>query len=156
MDALTRSLKTSLSSPDGSVLWGTVERDKRSDLRGHAARETLAVRYLEIPGKPALASLKKLLGSYSRLHNSNEDITRIFSEVTDPGLSRSLLMVELEDQLSIPLNNLLSRALANVELLRKAVSEAKKLPTWLARASRAQRKIPTLGACVPGQYLCLS
>lgn len=140
LDALTRSLKTSLSSPDGSVLWGTVERDKRTDLRGHAARETLAVRYLEIPGKPALASLKKLLGSYSRLHNSNEDITRIFSEVTDPGLSRSLLMVELEDQLSIPLNNLLSRALANVELLRKAVSEAKKLPTWLARASRAQRK----------------
>ncbi|KAA8559241.1 hypothetical protein FX985_05609 [Pseudomonas extremaustralis] len=140
LEALTQSLKASLVSPDDSVLWGCVERDKRRDLRAHAARETLAVRYLEIKGKPALASLKKLLGTHDRLHKSTEDITRIFSEVTDAELSRSLLMVELEEQLKIPINNALGRAQANIELLRKTAAEAKKLPPWLARATRAQRK----------------
>lgn len=140
VDALTRSLKASLSSLDGSVLWGAVERDKRRDLRAHAARATLAVRYLEIKGKPALAALKKLLGCYHRLETSAEDITRIFSEVKGPELSRALLRGELEEQLKIPVNNALSQAWANVELLRKTVSEAKKLPTWLAYATRAQRK----------------
>lgn len=140
VDALTRSLKASLSSPDGSVLWGAVERDKRSALRAHAARGTLAVRYLEIKGRPLLAALKKLLGCHHRLDNSTEDIARIFSEVKDAELSRALLRGELEGQLKIPVNNALDQARANVELLRKTASEAKKLPPWLAYATRAQRK----------------
>ncbi len=140
LDALTQSLQASLSSLDDSVLWGCVEHDKRRDLRAHAARGTLGVRYVEIQGKPALVALKKLLGCYDRLKRSREDITRIFSEVTDAELSRSLLMVALEEQLNIPLNTALSQALANIELLRAAASEARKLPTWLAHATRAQRR----------------
>lgn len=140
LNALTKSLKASLSSRDDCVLWGCVERDKRNDLRAHAARETLAVRYDPIDGKPSRASLKKLLGTCDRLQKSTEDITRIFSEVTDAELSRSLLMAELEEQLKIPVNSALSQAQANIELLRKAAFEAKKLPAWLARATRAQRK----------------
>ncbi|MBC3926078.1 hypothetical protein H8S66_24670 [Pseudomonas lurida] len=140
LDALTRSLKASLASPDGSVLWGAIERDKRSDLRAHAARKTLAVRYRAVKGKPALAALKQMLDSYHRLHTSTEGITRIFTEVKDAGLSRALLRGELERQLKIPVNNALGQALANVELLRQAASEAKKLPAWLAHATRAQRR----------------
>ncbi|KMT56889.1 dermonecrotic toxin domain-containing protein [Pseudomonas fildesensis] len=140
LDALTRSLKASLSSRDDSVLWGYVERDKRNDLRAHAVGETLAVRYVPLDGKPALASLKKLLGCCDRLHKSTEDITRIFSEVTDVELSRALLMVELEEQLKVPANSALSQAQANIELLRKVASQAKKLPAWLTGATRAQRK----------------
>ncbi|MEJ3702624.1 hypothetical protein, partial [Pseudomonas aeruginosa] len=86
----------SLNSPDDSVLWRCVEHDKRADLRAHAAAQTLDVRYVEINGKPALAALKHRLGSYDRLHRSSEDITRVFSEVTDADLSRALLMVDLE------------------------------------------------------------
>ncbi|MFQ6348996.1 dermonecrotic toxin domain-containing protein [Pseudomonas sp. R11F] len=140
LDALTQSLKVSLSSRDDSVLWGCVEHDKRRDLRAHAARETLNVRYLDIPGKPALTGLKKLLGTYDRLHSSTEDITRIFSEVTDAGLSRSLLMFELQGQLMVPANSALNQAHTHVELMRKVASESKKIPAWLAAASRAQRK----------------
>ncbi|KAF2410844.1 hypothetical protein SAMN04490179_2697 [Pseudomonas antarctica] len=139
LDALTRSVKASLSSPDDSVLWGCVERDKRNDLRAHAMHGTLAVRYVPIDKKPVLASIEKLLGTYSRLLNSTEDITRIFSEVKDVELSRALLKAELEQQLEIPVNSALSQALANVELLRKAASEAKNCPAWLAQATRAQR-----------------
>ncbi len=140
LDALTRSVKASLSSQDDSVLWGCIERDKRNDLRAHAMRETLAVRYVPIERKPALVSLQKMLGSYDRLHKSTEDITRIFSEVRGAELSRALLMVELQEQLKVPANSALSQAQANIELLRKAASEAKKLPAWLANAARAQRK----------------
>jgi len=122
------------------VLWGCVERDKRRDLRAHAARETLSVRYVEIPGKPALATLKKLLGAYDRLHKSSEDITRVFSEVKDPQLSRALLLIELKQHLQVPVNSTLSRAQANIELLRKVALEAKKLPAWLTGATRAQRR----------------
>ncbi|MGR3886287.1 hypothetical protein FW764_04825 [Pseudomonas sp. 1152_12] len=139
LDALTRSVKASLSSRDDSVLWGCVERDKRNDLRAHAMRETLALRYVPIDRKPALASIEKLLGTYSRLLNSTEDITRIFSEVKDVELSRALLKAELEQQLEIPVNSALSQAQANVELLRKAASETKNWPAWLAQATRAQR-----------------
>lgn len=140
LQALTRSIKASLGSRDDSVLWGCVERDKRHDLRAHAARGSLGVRYVEIEGKPALVSLKKLLGAYARLHQSREDITRIFSEVKDPAFSRELLMLELETLLKCPVNSVLGQALANVELLRKAASEAKKLPAWLAGATQPQRK----------------
>lgn len=140
VDRLTRSLKASLSSRDDSVLWGCVERDKRRDLRAHAAREALSVRYVEIPGKPALATLKKLLGAYDRLHKSSEAITRVFSEVKDAQLSRELLLIELKQQLQVPVNSTLSRAQTNIELLRKVALEAKKLPVWLTRATRAQRR----------------
>ncbi|NVZ20453.1 dermonecrotic toxin domain-containing protein [Pseudomonas costantinii] len=140
LDALTQGLKASLGSRDDSVLWGYVERDKRRDLRAHAVREALSVRYVDIKGKPAFAALRKLLGTYDRLHKSTEEITRIFSEVTDAALSRSLLMVELEGYLKVPVSSVLNQALANVELIRKIASESKRLPTGLASASRAQRK----------------
>ncbi len=140
VEALTRSVKASLASRDDSVLWGSVERDKRNDLRIHAARETLAVRYVLIHGKPALASIKKLLGSYDRLYKSTDDITRIFSEVKDAGLARALLLNELEQQLQVPGNSALNRAKTNIELLRKVALEAKKLPAWLTGATHAKRK----------------
>lgn len=140
LDALTQRLKTSLSSRDDCVLWGGVEHDKRRDLRAHALRGTLAVRYLTIRGKPALAALRKLLSTYHRLKHSTEDITRIFSEVQDTELSRSLLMADLIAQLQVPGNDALSQAQANIALLRKAAAAAKRLPTWVARATRAQRK----------------
>ncbi len=140
LDALTRSIKASLESWDRSALWDYVERDKRNDLRSHAARGTLAVRYVPIDGKPALACIKKLLGCYERLHNSTEDITRIFSEVKDAQISRALLLAELQEQLKAPVSDAQSRAQANVELLRKTALQAKKLPAWLERASRDLRK----------------
>ncbi|MBC3303189.1 hypothetical protein H0Z09_18860 [Pseudomonas sp. SWRI18] len=140
LDALTRSVKASLASRDDSVLWRSVARDKRNDLRTHAARETLEVRYVPIHQKPALASIKKLIGSCGRLYKSTDDITRIFSEVKDAELSRELLLTELEQQLQVPVNSALSRAQANIELLRKVAREAKKLPAWLAGATRAQRR----------------
>lgn len=71
LDALTRSLKASLNSRDDSVLWGCVERDKRPDLRAHAARETLAVRYDPVEANPALLALKKLLKCYVRLKTAS-------------------------------------------------------------------------------------
>lgn len=140
LDSLTLGVKASLGARDDSVLWACVERDKRNDLRAHAVRNTLAVRYLPIDGKPALAALKKLLGCHDRLGKSTEDITRIFSEVTSADLSRRLLAVELEAHLSVPLNSALSQAQANIELVRKAMSETKKMPVWLASATRARRK----------------
>lgn len=140
LEALTRSVKASLGSRDGSVLWRCVEHDKRSDLRAHALRGTLAVRYVPIDGKPVLAALKKLLGCYDRLHKSTEDITRIFSEVTEVGFSRALLLAALAQQLKVPANNALSQAQANIELLRKAASDAQKLPAGWVGATRAQRK----------------
>ncbi|MBC2379716.1 hypothetical protein HF257_01580 [Pseudomonas sp. WS 5106] len=140
LDALTRSVKASLASRDDSVLWGNVARDKRNGLRAQAAHQTLAVRYVPIAGKPALVSIKKLLGSYDRLYKSNDDITRIFSEVKDAELSRALLLTELEKQLQVPGNSALSRAQTNIELLRKAALDAKKLPAWLTGSTHAQRK----------------
>lgn len=140
MDALTRSLRASLSSLDDSVLWGNVERDKRRDLRGHALRGTLGIRFVDITAKPALATLKKVLGTHHRLINSTEDITRIFSEVKDSGLSRALLGVELEQKLRFPTNAALSEAQANIEHLRKAALAAKKLRAVLTGATGEQRK----------------
>jgi len=140
LDALTLGVKASLGGRDDSALWGCVERDKRNDLRAHAVRKTLAVRYVPIEGKPALVALKKLLGCHDRLDKSTEDITRIFSEVTSAELSRTLLALELEGHLKVPPNSALNQAQANIELVRAATSEAKKMPTWLASATRALRK----------------
>ncbi|WP_395611275.1 dermonecrotic toxin domain-containing protein [Pseudomonas sp. B22129] len=140
LDALTRSVNASLASRDDSVLWGVVARDKRYGLRAHAARQTLEVRYVPIDGKPTLVSIKKLLGSFDRLYKSNDDITRIFSEVKDAELSRALLLTELEQQLQVPGNHALNRAQTNIELLREAALEAKKQPAWLTGSTPAKRK----------------
>ncbi|WP_338723439.1 DUF6543 domain-containing protein [Pseudomonas tolaasii] len=140
VDALTRSVKASLSSRDDSVLWGSVARDKRNGLRALAAHHTLGVRYVPIDGKPALVCLKKLLGSCDRLYKSGDDVTRLFSEVKDAELSRALLLTELETHLQVPTNSALSRAQTNIELLRKAALDAKKRPSWLTGSTQAQRK----------------
>jgi len=139
LDALTRSLQVSLSSRDDSVLWDCVERDRRDDLRGDAARGTLAVRYDLVEGNPVLLSLKNLLKYYARLKKSIDGSARPFSEVSDAELSRLLLARELAEHLKVPANDALKQALANIDLLRKAASEAKKLPAWLERAMPAQR-----------------
>lgn len=143
LETMTRSLLASLSSRDDSVLWGGVERDKRNDLRRHAQRGTLGIRFVDITAKPALASLKKLLGTHHRLINSAADLTRIFSEVKDGGLSRALLMVELEQKLKIPANSALSQARANIELMRNVVLEAKKTSVPRGGVSPTQRKAIT-------------
>ncbi|MDQ0741477.1 dermonecrotic toxin domain-containing protein [Pseudomonas sp. W4I3] len=140
LDALTLGIKASLGGRDDSVLWGCVERDKRNDLRAHAVRDTLAVRYLPVDRKPALVTLKNLLGYHDRLDKSTEGITQIFTEVKSAELSRALLAIELEEQLKVPVNSALSHAQANIEFLRKATSEAKKMPVWLASATRVRRK----------------
>lgn len=140
LDALTRSLKASLNSRDDSVLWGCVERDKRPDLRAHAARETLVVRYDSVEVNPALLALKKLLKRYVGLKNSIDGNARLFSEVTSVELSHSLLAVELDEHLKVPASDALKQALANIDLVRSAASEAKKLPAWLPHATLAQRK----------------
>lgn len=141
VEALTRSIKASLASRDDSVLWGGVERDKRNALRMHAAGETLATRYVPIDGRYARVFIRDLVMSYERLCNRTDDITRIFSEVTDAELARALLLTELVQQLQIPVNSALSHAQKNIELLRKVALETKKLPAWLAGAKHAQRKI---------------
>ena len=140
LDALTRSVKASLVSRDDSMLWGCIARDKRSGLRAHATHETLEVRYVPILKKPAVVFIRKLLGSYDRLHCSVDEITRIFSEVKDAELSRALLLTELEQRLQVPVNSALSHAQTNVELLRNLALEAKKLPAWLTTAANAQRR----------------
>ena len=140
LEALTRSIQASLASRDDSVLWGHVARDKRHSLRTQAARETLVVRYRPIQGKPALESIKTLLGACDRLFKNPDEITRIFSEVKDVALSRALLLNELEQQLQVPANSALSAARKNIELLREVAREAKKLPVWLTGATGAQRK----------------
>ncbi|WP_081372221.1 dermonecrotic toxin domain-containing protein [Pseudomonas fluorescens] len=140
LEALTQSLKASLGGWDDSVLWHGVERDKRRDLRTHAVRQTLAVRYVPVKGKPALASIKKVLGTCDRLYRSTEDITRVFSEVKDPTLGRALLLVELKEQLRVPVNSALRQAQANIELVRKTAAEAKNLPAYLAQSTRVKRR----------------
>ena len=140
VDALLRSIRASLSSRDDSVLWGSVERDKRRDLRAHAMRGSLGIRFADITAKPILALLKTLITTHHGLANSTEDITRIFTEVKDAALSRVLLLQELEQQLKVPVNRALNEALANIELLRRVAREAQKLPAASAGATRAQRK----------------
>ena len=140
LDALTQGLKASLKSSDESWLWGRIGRDKRPDLRAHAARDTLAIRYDPIEGNAASSNLKKVLGYYAGLKRGIEDGTPLFSEVKDPQLSRWVLAAELVGQLQAPANRALSQALADLDLLRKAAAEGKKLPAWLARATAVQRR----------------
>ncbi|MCK3827939.1 DUF6543 domain-containing protein [Pseudomonas sp. W2Aug9] len=140
LDALTRGLKASLGSSDDSVLWGCIEHDKRHDLRDHARRETLTVRYEPIEGNPATVSFKHLMAYYFRLNKRIEGTAGLFNEVKDAELSRLLLLAELDAHLKIPDSPALNQAQANIDLLRKAALEAKKLPQWLAGATPAQLK----------------
>ncbi|WP_240164810.1 dermonecrotic toxin domain-containing protein [Pseudomonas lactis] len=140
LQALTKSLLASFNSSDESVLWRCIERKVRQDLRKHAARGTLAVRYELIEKGPLEFSFKKLMKHYGTLHTSSADATQLFGEVKSPAFSRDLLLIELGEHLKVPANDLLEQSQAHLDVLRKATADAKKLPAWLAGASSAQRK----------------
>lgn len=140
LQVLTQALQASFSSSDESVLWGSVERKVRPDLRRHAARGTLAVRYDLIEKNPLESSFRTLMKHYRALHQSSKGAVQLFSEVKSPSFSRDLLAIELGEYLKVPINELMERSQAHLDLLRKAAGGAKKLPAWLADASIAQRK----------------
>lgn len=140
LGALSVGIKTSLGSRDESILRRYVERPKRQGVREHTANQTLAVRYQTIEGNPVLLAFKRLLKSYGSLYKSLDGGARVFSETEDGPLSRLLLAVELEQHLNAPVSDALIQARVNLDLVRKAASAKKKLPTWLTESSVAQRK----------------
>lgn len=140
LKALTKSLQASFKSSDESVLWKCIERKVRKDLRKHAARGTLAVRYELIEKSPLESLFKKLMKHYGTLHKSSAGATQLFGEVKSPAFSRDLLLIELGEHLKVPANDLLEQSQAHLDVLRTATVDAKKLPAWLAGASIAQRK----------------
>ena len=140
LEALTQGLKATLGSSDYSRLWGCVERDKLHDLRAHAVRNTLAVRYEPVDISPTGLSLKNLVMYYAGLSKRIGGMTGLFGEVKDAMVSRLLWVVELHQHLAFPPNHALSQALANVDVLRKVALEMKESPPWLASATRTQLK----------------
>lgn len=132
---LSHSLQASLQSPDGSPLWCSVARDQRV-LRG--AR--VAVTYAPVTGNVLHEGFNALLKLYARLAAQLDDKVRLYSEVSDPALARLLLADELHEHLQVPEDDARMLALANVQLLRVAATQAKKLPAWLGTATATLRQ----------------
>ncbi|AUG09106.1 dermonecrotic toxin domain-containing protein [Pseudomonas sp. S09G 359] len=139
LGALSRGIRASLGSRDGSVLWRYVERKHRAMVAEQVAGRTLAVRYEPIEGNPLALAFKRLLKGYVAQQQGLDGSARVFSETHDVQLSRLLLAVELDEHLNAPASAARAQARAHVELVRKAASAKHQLPSWLADASVAQR-----------------
>ncbi|WP_428552471.1 dermonecrotic toxin domain-containing protein [Pseudomonas edaphica] len=144
LNAFAEGLQTSLKSPDGSVLWRCIGRDQREVARAAITalpRNTALVVNYEAIKRPLLKDwFTKLMQHYAALNKLAGKGVRLFSEMSDPQLSRMLLAQELFECLQVPANDARTLALSNINLLRVAATQAKKLPSWLGYASSGSRK----------------
>lgn len=143
VNAFAKGLQASLKSRDGCVLWRCIGRDHRVAARGaiHALPmdAPLIVSYEAVKRTMLKDLFVKLMQRYAALNKLVGQGVRLFSEVSDPQLSRMLLAQELFECLQVPANDARTLALANINLLQMAATQAKKLPSWLGIASPGSR-----------------
>ena len=139
LDDLSRGLRASLGSRDGSVLWRCIGRDARAAAR-FALVGSVQVDYSVVEHDVLYEDFKALIEHHARLDQLLDEPARVFSEVRDPTLGRLLLAEELREHLQVPVNEARTVALANLDFLRFAAAQAKTQPAWLATATVAQRK----------------
>ena len=144
LNACAMALRASLQSRDDSLLWRCIGRHQREQARAAIIAlprdASLVVSYQRI-GRALLKDLFiKHLQHHVAMNKLIDQGAQLFSEVSDPQLSRTLLAQELFECLQVPANDARTLALANVGLLQVAADRAKKLPTWLATASTSQRQ----------------
>lgn len=144
LNAFAEGLQASLKSRDGSVLWRCIGRDQREVARAAITalpkNTALVVNYEAIKRAPLKDWFIKLMQHYAALNKLVGKGVRLFSEMSDPQLSRMLLAQELFECLQVPANDARTLALANINLLHMAATQAKKLPSWLGIASSGSRR----------------
>lgn len=144
LNAFVAGLEASLKSRDGSVLWRCIERHRREAVRTAISllpeAAPLVVSYTAIERYMLKDLFIKQAQHHIALNRRIDKGERLFSEVSDPQLSRMLLARELFECLQVPDNDARTFALANIDLLQAAATQAKKLPSWLGIAAPAQRK----------------
>ncbi|MGF6098429.1 dermonecrotic toxin domain-containing protein [Pseudomonas sp. 18175] len=142
LDDLSRSLRASFASRDGSVLWRCIGRDVRAAARFALAR-SVQVDYSVVDHDVLYEDLKEVIEHHARLNKLLDQPARVFSEVRDPTLGRLLLAEELRERLQVPTNEARTVALSNLDFVRFAAARAKTQPAWLATATVVQREIYT-------------
>lgn len=144
LNAFAKGLQASLESRDGSVLWRCIGRDQREAVRTAIGAlpegASLVVTYTMVERYMLKDLFIKQMQHHAALNARIDQGDRLFSEVSDPQLSRMLLAQQLFECLQVPSNDARTLALANINLLQEAANQAKKLPGWLATASKSQRK----------------
>lgn len=144
LDDLSASLDASLKSPDGSALWRCVSRDQRQSarelVRGPGVATPVLVYFQVIEGNLLSESFQACIRRAQQHLRWVDAGGRPFSEVSDTGLARTLLSLELAHQLHVPDSAARAVALANVSMLRLAAAHVKVMPAWLAGAGQALRK----------------
>ena len=139
LDDLSQGLRASLGSRDGSVLWRCIGRDVRAAAR-FAMAGSVQVTYSVVNHDVMYEDFKALIEHHARLEKLLDEPARVFGEVSDPTLGRLLLAEELREHLQVPVNEVRTVALANLDFLRFSAEQAKTQPAWLATATVAQRK----------------
>lgn len=139
LDDLSQGVRASLGSRDGSVLWRCIGRDVRAAAR-FALVGPVQVDYSVVDHDVLYEDFKELIEHHARLDKLLDEPARVFGEVSDPTLGRLLLAEELREHLRVPVNEVRTVALANLDFLRFAAGQAKTQPAWLATATLAQRK----------------
>lgn len=144
LNAFAEALEASLKSRDGSMLWRCIGRHQREQARTAISAlptgASLVVRYEMIKRAVIKDLFIKHMQHHVAMNKLIDQGKRLFSEVSDRQLSRLLLAQELFDGLLVPANDARTLAVANLNLLQLAASQASKLPAWLATATRAQRQ----------------
>ncbi|MDQ0702744.1 hypothetical protein QF043_001536 [Pseudomonas sp. W3I7] len=144
LNAFAKGLQASLKSRDGSVLWRCIGRDQREAARatinGLPQEASVGVSYEAIKRTALKDLFIKLMRHHAALDTLIGKGVRLFSEISDPQLSRMLLAQELFECLQVPANDARTLALVNINLLQVAATQAQKLPSWLGIASAGERK----------------
>ena len=141
---VSAGLDASLKSTDGTGVWHVIPRLERPQALAHlqalAVDEPVTVVYTLIEGHALKEAIPAQIRGFHQMEQQLAAGTPVFSELTDPALSRELLADEAADSLQVPPSDARVQALANIEVLRQAAAEARQSPAWLAQASTAQRK----------------
>lgn len=144
LEQLAAGLEASFKSTEASPLWRSVHRLERTramaEVEALAVDQPLTVDWQVIEGRALMKAIREQLEAFNQLMGRLDKGDQVFSEVSDPALANRFLAHEVAGSLQVPPDDALTQALANVQLVRLAAAEAKRLPAWVAEANAAQRK----------------
>lgn len=131
------------------MLWRCIERHRREAVRTSIGllpqTAALVVSYTAIERYMFKDLFMKLTVHHIALNKRIDKGKRLFSEVSDPQLSRMLLARELFECLQVPDNDARTLALANIDLLQAAATQAKN--SLLGSASHRPLSANTISVC---------
>lgn len=135
---LTQRLQASFMAREPNPLWLCIGRAERNAarrwVRNLPASEAVTLCFADIDGDVLLAGLREQVKGFADARQKIVAGERVFTEVGDATLAKTLLAAEVAQSLQIPAHDAREVALNNLQMVMAGAALATRMPAWYSQA----------------------